>query len=164
MSSEAVSLPGAVAQRRAAPFDEEVYGAALRLLRGGAVCFKTSSRVKARLIPWWKRGLYVLICREAPESLRVPPKPAMQLEVWTDFAAALGECKAPDDQILVMPLNRTCSRERLDVAVECRPNDPEDGARTNALRAVFAGEGAGANLRDVSLRLERLKSRVREKL
>jgi hypothetical protein len=142
--------------------DKDVLAAGRRLLAGGPVCFKLSSRVDAGLLPRWKSRLYVYFCREAPDAMKVPPRPAQQLDVWTSFARALRECKTPDDQLLVMPLNRACPRSSIEKAVECRPRDPADAARTGAVAAVFEGYGGeGGDLEDLRDRAERLIEKCR---
>lgn len=164
MSSAADVFPQIASRARADAMDEGVLKAGRQLLAGGPVCFKLSSRVEAGRLPWWKRRHYVYFCREAPELLKVPPRPAQQLTVFTSFARAVRECKTPDDQILVMRFNRPNSpAEKLEAPVECRPKDQTDAARTNALAAVFAGYGGdGEDLEELREQAERVIQKCRD--
>lgn len=162
MSSAAATWQGIGAREASGAADEELTGAARELLRGGPVCFKLSTRVPAGLLPRWKRAFYVTFCRNVSGELKAPPGPVMQITVYTSWAGALAECKTPDDQLLVMPLNRSYPRDRLDVAVECRPRDPADEARFNVLAAVFGGyAGDPARLEDLRRDAERLIEKCR---
>lgn len=157
MSTAAASIPAVSSRAQAAAMDEDVLKAGRSLLAGGPVCFKLASRVDAGFLPRWKRRLYVFFCREAPPRLKVPPLPAEQLEVYTSLARAWRECKSPDDQLLVMPLNRRGLRGAIGTAIECRPRDEADAARTNAVSAVFAGYGGDAeDLEDLRPQAERV--------
>lgn len=167
MSSAAFPFPAVRVKERAESPAEVLRRAARELLDGGPVCFKISARVKAELLPRWRRGLYVLVSRRAvypddPLPTPAPPAPAMQLTVYTSWAGALRECKSPNDQLLVMPLNRAYSRDMLDVAVECRPADPADSWRFEILKSVFEGYGDGATgLDDLRSDAERLIEKCR---
>jgi hypothetical protein len=122
--------------------EDELVAAARALLAAGPVGFKISTRVPAERLGPIRRYIYVLLCRKMParwRHLRVPPAPAMQQGFFDDWGEALKECHTPDDQLLVMPKNRTYSTETVEIEVECRPRDPSDARRFKALHAVFAG-------------------------
>jgi hypothetical protein len=119
--------------------DEELLDAARTLLDGGPVNFKISSRVPSELLGPVRSHAYTLLCRTLPPSLRVPPAPAMQRGFFDGWEKAVRECSLPDDQLLVMPKNRTYSAGELDVEVGCRPADPTDSRRFELLQSVFGG-------------------------
>lgn len=161
MSSAAIDFPAVRARAEAETADEKLLRSARELLRGGPVCFKISTRVPAELLARWRRGLYVAACRSVrdprdPLPSASPPAPAMQLTVFTAWDGGLAECKTPDDQLLVMPLNRSYSRDRLDVAVECRPRDPADATRYEILCSVF-GSYVGGRGGDAPISVDDLK-------
>lgn len=144
MSSAAVPFPAVGERERAENAEERLRKAALQLRAGGPVIFKWSRRVPAKLIPRWQRAFYVVFCRKAKGRLKTPPGPAMQLNAYTTLGRAADRCETPDDQILVMPLDRDYYRpDVLELAVECRPKDPADAKRFEILRSVFGGYVGG---------------------
>lgn len=139
MSVETAHLTFALAREEAADpcFDEKLAEAAIRMLAGGDVGFKLSTRVGATLMPRWKLAVYSLLCRRLPASLRVPPAPAMQRGFYYDWHTAVDACQAPDDQLLVMTVGRAKSADSWDLPVECRPKDETDKRRYLTLQSVF---------------------------
>jgi hypothetical protein len=139
VSTETARLTFALPSKEAADpcFDEALAEAAIRLLAGGDVGFKLSTRVGASLIPRWKLAVYSLLCRRLPASLRIPPAPAMQRGFYTDWHEAIKACRTPDDQLLVMMVDRAKTAEGWDLPVECRPCDKTDERRFKTLQSVF---------------------------
>ena len=149
-------------EEAAAPdFDERLAEAAVRLLAGGDVGFKLSTRVGAALLPRWKLAAYSLLCRRLPASLRVPPAPAMQRGFYHDWHAALEACKTADDQLLVMTVGRAKASDSWDLPVECRPKDETDKLRTRTLKCVFGPLPARADpALVIEAKLPELESRL----
>jgi hypothetical protein len=123
--------------------DEELLDAARTLLDSGPVNFKISTRVPAEELGPIRQHVYTLLCRKKLPArlrrLRIPPSPAMQQGFFDGWNRAIKECRTPDDQLLVMPKNRTYSDARVDIEIECRPADPTDSHRFELLQSVFGG-------------------------
>jgi len=162
MSAETATFSAfAVSREDADPdFDEELAEAAIRLLAGGDVSFKLSTRVAACELPPAKRRVTAIL-RGLPAWLYVPPALAAQRAVWDFWDEALEECKTADDQLLVMPRNRSYKPGVGDVAIECRPLDETDRRRTYTLKCVFASlPKRNDHLVEVESKLSELERRL----
>jgi hypothetical protein len=163
VSADAAVFPRSLPREEAvaAPFDEAVYGEARQLLAKGGVSFKLSMRVPAASLPREKRAVYNLL-RSLPDRFYVPPALAKQEGIYDYFAEVCEDCEGPDDQVLAMPRNRRYLKGAWHLPVECRPKDPTDAARTNAMRAAFAGmEPAEDLIGDIRRDVEDCRATVR---
>jgi hypothetical protein len=129
-------------------FDEELAEAAVRLLAGGEIKFKLSTRLPAARLPPAKRRVFALL-RRLPAWLYVPPALAVQRGTFDYWGMILKECETPDDQILVMMHNRAKSADADDLPVECRPRDETDKKRFLTLQAVFGSYAPEEDLRQL---------------
>jgi hypothetical protein len=112
----------------------------------GPVMFKVSKRLPLKIMSVLARPLYRFFMRSLPKNwparpdfVKVPPAPKMELGCYSQdrWCDAVLECKTPDYQINVLPLNRTWSGDEVSYRERCaRPLDLSDAHNQEVFLAM----------------------------